>query len=150
SSAECRELLRKGLEAHVAGTELFLPVTDSLVARLLKNGRKTKPLESSPLRASTVERVGGSEYSTSDYNIALFGSQEIAELNASYLRARGKQTGFSYDFTREQLEDMLNGKEGHVHVRPCSLCGGNYGDIDDVDADSVFYYLGRARGTSAS
>ncbi|MBI4139849.1 hypothetical protein HY483_02720, partial [Candidatus Woesearchaeota archaeon] len=25
SSAECRELLRKGLEAHVAGTELFLP-----------------------------------------------------------------------------------------------------------------------------
>ncbi|MBI4139386.1 hypothetical protein HY483_00305, partial [Candidatus Woesearchaeota archaeon] len=141
---------RKGLEAHVAGTELFLPVTDSLVARLLKNGRKTKPLESSPLRASIVERVGGSEYSTSDYNIAFFGSQEIAELNASYLRARGQQIGFSYDFTRKQLESMLNGKEGHVHVRPCSLGGVNYFNFSYMDANDVFNDRGRARGTSAS
>ncbi len=95
-SAESRDLLVKGVEARSKNSELFLPLTDSLVQRLISSGRRTDPLENNPLGCS----VEGSQYSMASFNIALFGSQEIAEVNASYLRARGKPRGFSYDYTR--------------------------------------------------
>lgn len=146
SSEESREIIRKGLEAHVAGEELFLPVTDVLIAKMLEIGRRTSPLENNSVSCSVKEKIGGSDYSKNDFNIALFGSQDFSEVNASYLRARRKKLGLSYDYTREELEKLLEGKEGMVHVRSCSLGGNSCGSIDCVDASDDFRNSGRARG----
>lgn len=144
-----RALAQEGFDANNNGKELIKPVTDSFICELItqakETGRVAPALTSNPLELKIAQVKGKSEYGQHQTPIAIFGSSELAELNANYLADRGYKFGKVWDFTAKKLEEVL-GKEDDALIRAVGLGGGDYVSIDDVRAGGSFNYGdGRAR-----
>lgn len=116
------ELVKEGYNENCAKRELIKPCTDSLVARLLEQARDEKRvcdvLTNNPLKLGTSGQR--SAYGTHPYVIALFGNQEIAQLNAQHLHDdREIDEGCVWDFTASDLEKIM--KDGQALIRPVGL-----------------------------
>src|SRR3989338_122400 len=141
-----RNFLVQGLSYHsrTPFEEFFLPLNDSLVARLLKSAERSDRiipvLDNNPLSLSL-----NGEYSTHPYSIAVFGSQDVARINSEYLLQREKNKGYFYDHTKKDLERLLKGKKDSALVRLVGLGGVVFIDINDVDVNFNFNDSGRAR-----
>ncbi len=144
------KLVDAGYKANRNGSELIIPQNEPLVAKLIglaqEAGRVRPIFKANPLKLSTEQTRGRSEYGKNKDIIAVVGNAEIAELNASYLQKMQREHGFLYDFTESNIEKMLEGKDGQAVVRPVGLGGGNGISIDDIDDGSSFSGSGRARG----
>lgn len=143
-----RALVQAGYEASSKGELLVLPVKDSficdLIARAKEAGRIAPAQTTKTLQLKLEKEKGKSEYGQHQTPTAIFGSAELAELNVTYLKAKGYDFGKVWDLTQKELEKML--KEDETLVRACGLGGGNYfGSFDDVYADSQLDDVGWAR-----
>jgi len=148
-STESKDLLQKGYNANSNNKDLFLPLQDSLVSKLLNASRKSKrivpALDSNPLTLSL-----DSEYGSHPYNIALFGSQDIAQLNAEYLQQNilpeQEPQEFIYDYTGKDLKSILHGKEESALIRLVTLGGTGFLQYNyDVIVCGVFNGKGKSR-----
>lgn len=145
------KLVEAGYKANHNGGELVIPCSEPLVAKLIglaqEAGRVRPIFKANPLKLSTEQTRGRSEYGKNKDIIAVVGNAEIAELNAAYLQKMQREHGFLYDFTESDIEKMLKGKDGQALIRPVGLGSGNYGSIIDVIyAYYGFDVNGRARG----
>ncbi len=75
--------------------------------------------------------------------VAATGNSELAELNAAYLRAKGREQGIVWDLTEEELEARC--PEGMVLCRPLGLGGVDCNVIYIVGAVDDFDGIGWAR-----
>ena len=141
-NTDYRKLVQAGYDANRAGNELIIPIKDAsiskLIARARESGRVAPTLLENQLKLATAQTEGKSVYGQDRRVIALFGSAELAELNASYLSERGYKTGYVWDLTTKDLEKMLRDKEDHTFVRSVGLGGGGYYDVDYIDANDEF------------
>ena len=142
-----RALVQEGYDANCKGKELIKPIKDAficnLIARARDNNRFAPAIEENPLKLSTAQVKGKSEYGQHPNVVAVFGSVKLGELNASYLNERGYDAGFVCDFTAKDLEVMLKGKEDSAHMRSVGL---GYGcSINGIYAYDYFNKDGSTR-----
>src|SRR3989344_2968011 len=132
-----RALVQEGYDANCKGKELIKPIKDAficnLIARARDNNRFAPAIEENPLKLSTAQVKGKSEYGQHPNVVAVFGNVELGESNATYLKEQGYDNGFVYDFTTKEVENLLSGKEAHVHMRAVGL--GYVSNISNVDAN---------------
>src|SRR3989338_3236070 len=139
-------LLTKGYQENHNSRELFVPIDDPFISRLIQiareNNRITPAQPEIALKLST--KRASDQYSRNKTIIAAIGSPEIAELNAEYLDDEHYELGHLYNFPESKLEILLNGKERHALIRPVGLGGGN-NDVHYINTTSLFNIPGRAR-----
>ena len=121
------DFVGEGYDAHCKDDEFIPELTNPVVSRLVRSARESQrvvpALSERPLVLSTAQKDGKSAYGQNAYSVAMFGSQELAELNASYLNGRGLKEGKYWDLTQGELEDLLKGKDNNALVRAVGLGG---------------------------
>ncbi|MBS3147417.1 hypothetical protein J4219_00870 [Candidatus Woesearchaeota archaeon] len=145
-------------DAERHGRELLKPLDNPLVSRLVQIARDNKRIcpavDARPLKLSTSQKNGRSDYGQNPNIIAVIGNVELAELNAAYLQERGAEHGCLWTFTRASLENILarNDHEfipaDHALIQPVGLGGINsHGHIGYVSIGAFgFFSDARARG----
>ena len=142
--------MQEGYEANKNGKELIKPITDGFICDLIAQAKasdRIAPAQSvRELALSTKKIKGRSEYGQNPTTNAVFGSSELAELNAEYLVDRGYEFGRVWDWKAQELEKLLD-KEDNVIVRAVGLGDVYWNYIYFVGA---FVYFGSNSGRARS
>ena len=152
-SHDSRNILREGLATGRHFTSrLFLSLNEFRVSQLLNVARSTNRIVPAIKFVQGVEGnplvLSLSEYGSHPYSIAVFGSRDIARVQADHLRKKGYSQGLFYDYTNEDLEELLQEKEGFALVCPVGVGGVGCSSENSIISNDYFYHYvgGRSRG----
>ncbi len=144
-----RALVQAGYDANSKGKELVLPVKDGFICDLIARAKETERIAPAQttrtLQLKREKEKGKSKYGQHQTPVAIFGNTELAELNATYLKAKGYDSGKVWDYTQEELEKMI--KEDETLVRAVGL-GDDFDSVGNGGANDGFVNSGRARSVA--
>lgn len=138
---------QEGHASHQHNGKWLVHKDDKLITGALQRAAKTSrilpvPLENT-VRLTTVDQSGTSEYASNRLIRATIG--DVAPAYAQFLNQKGFKTAYEWLLTAGNL-DQLGVDNNHVEVRRVGVGGSDCSNINNLYANDLCYYNGRARG----